>query len=502
MCESCLQERDQWLIGKRPHFGPQIFTERGGRKTEPFWGPPRLVQHRTGCPKTTPFFQNRCAPGRRQLGHCRGKKATAAWQWFNWTLQRVPLGKTPLRLNFDETSCRLFYETAPGILGSEPIASSAHKGFITQQVTRRQKRGTLSFLALLCDDPTIQPLLPQIIVGNEHLVPEAVRRALEAESLLMTNVTVLRRKSAWVNDELLSLVAATWGKALRKYKDTHQPILLMDVCSPHLGLRFLRALARWNIWSVFIPGRTTWLLQPCDTHCFAAFKGALRTMFEQCLLESEDGTADIMSVILHLNRAIRRVIQGKEWAPAFDGNGWSSRQQLVRHTILTTLECKTVPEIPNTLPSLRQFQAIFPKRRCIPLGALLNHYRGGAGAAEPIAPTIHSDMDVEPAAIRGPWHGRLRSSSGCNLVSREESRLEHPMHREPSPPPLPPPAWPPSELLPQDRDHQRLPPSQGVLPVGRPLLPRARSRQVLQHSLSSPRLEEARPSKLPKASTP
>ena len=83
------------------------------------------------------------------------------------------------------------------------------------------------------------------------------------------------------------------GKALLKYKDTPQPILLMDVCSPHLGLRFLRALARWNIWSVFIPGRTTWLLQPCDTHRFAASKGALRTMFEQCLLESEDGTADI-----------------------------------------------------------------------------------------------------------------------------------------------------------------------------------------------------------------
>ena len=413
-----------------------------------------------------------------------------------------PFGETPLRLNFDETSCRLFYETAPGILGSEPIASSAHKGFITQQVTRKQKRGTLSFLALLCDDTTIQPSLPQIIIGNEHVLPEAVRRALEEESLLMKNVTVLRRKSAWVNDELLSLVAATWGKALRKYKDTHQPILLMDVCSPHMGLRFLRALARWNIWSVFIPGRTTWLLQPCDTHCFAAFKGALRTMFEQRLLESDDGTVDIKSVILHLNRATRKVIQGKEWAPAFDGDGWSSRQQLMRHTILTTLECNTVPEIPDALPSLRQFQAIFPKRRCIPLGALLNHYRGGPGAAEPMAPAVHSDMDVEPAAIRGPWHGRLRSSSGCNLVSREEFRLEHPMHREPSPPPLPPPAWPPSELRPKHRDHQRHPPRQWGLAVGRPLLPRVRSRQVLQHSLSSPRLEEQRPTKSPRPSTP
>ena len=65
--------------------------------------------------------------------------------------------------------------------------------------------------------------------------------------------------------------------------------------------------------------------------------------FEQRLLESDDGTVDIKSVILNLNRAIRKVIQSKDWTPAFDGNGWSSRQQLVRHAILTTLECSTVP---------------------------------------------------------------------------------------------------------------------------------------------------------------
>ena len=118
------------------------------------------------------------------------------------------MGKTFLRLNFDETCCRLFYEAAPGVLGSEPIASSAQKGFITQQVTRKQTRGTMSFLALLCDDPSIQPLLPQIIIGNEHILPETVRRALESPSPLMKNVAVVRRKSAWVNDEVLSLVAA------------------------------------------------------------------------------------------------------------------------------------------------------------------------------------------------------------------------------------------------------------------------------------------------------
>ena len=71
------------------------------------------------------------------------QKATAARQWFNRTLDRVPDGKRPLRLNIDETSYRLFYEGAPGILGSDPIVGSAQKGFITQQVTRGQKRGAL-----------------------------------------------------------------------------------------------------------------------------------------------------------------------------------------------------------------------------------------------------------------------------------------------------------------------------------------------------------------------
>ena len=109
------------------------------------------------------------------------------------------------------------------------------------------------------------------------------------------------------------------------------------------------------------------------------------------------------------------------------------RKSSFRHTSLATLECNIVPEISDALPSLRQLQAIFPKQCCNPLEDLLNHYRGRPGVAEPIAPPIHSDMDVEPAAIRGPWHGRLRSSSGSNLVSRADSRLEHPMHKEPAP---------------------------------------------------------------------
>ena len=41
---------------------------RKGAKTEPFWGPPRLVQHRTGCPKTTPLFSKSMCPWSKAAG--------------------------------------------------------------------------------------------------------------------------------------------------------------------------------------------------------------------------------------------------------------------------------------------------------------------------------------------------------------------------------------------------------------------------------------------------
>ena len=174
----------------------------------------------------------------------------------------------------------------------------------------------------------------------------------------MANVQVWHRKSAWVNDEVLGTVAAKWGRALLPYRHRRQPILLLDACSTHMGQRFLRACSRWNIWLVFVPARMTWLLQPADTHCFAAFKAYLRKLFEQSILDSRDGAVTVRDIILQLDAAIRRIIQGKRWSPAFDGDGWSFQQRFVRDKIRRTLECSNILAISSALPSLHQFEAI------------------------------------------------------------------------------------------------------------------------------------------------
>ena len=141
-------------------------------------------------------------------------KATATWQWFNWSLAQIPEGKTPLLLNMDETACSLFYGGADGVLAGEPIALAARRGVLAQSATRGETRSNLSLVALLCDDPSIQAKLPQYIIGNEHMLPAAVVAQLQVEGALLPNVRLVRRKSAWVNDAVLSVIARHWVRSL------------------------------------------------------------------------------------------------------------------------------------------------------------------------------------------------------------------------------------------------------------------------------------------------
>ena len=56
-CESCLQERVPWLIGKRPHFGSQILTKRGSEKRNRFGGRHDWCKTELGVQKRPPFFK-------------------------------------------------------------------------------------------------------------------------------------------------------------------------------------------------------------------------------------------------------------------------------------------------------------------------------------------------------------------------------------------------------------------------------------------------------------
>ena len=219
--------------------------------------------------------------------------------------------------------------------------------------------------------------------------------------------------------EVVQLLARALGAALRNTR----VMLLLDACYIHMGRGFLRACAKRGILVHYVPAKLTWLLQPLDTHAFGRFK-----LFVGCEYRREimrRGHCELSAMVRIVALAVRKVLQGVLWSPAFDGNGFGRSQSRVRKTILEVLQRETAIGVSSQLPTLRQFVCMFPRRVTLPLADLLSFHserpdREPAPVAV-VASPAPADA-VEPK--RSAWHGRLRSSSALSLSCGEASEAE------------------------------------------------------------------------------
>ena len=93
------------------------------------------------------------------------------WQWWNFS-EGPSTDKPILRINLDETACRLHCDQKRGLAVSQQRAlSRAKKAEIVQDVSRHKLRGCFAHIAMICDDASLQPRLRQIFLGNERIFP-------------------------------------------------------------------------------------------------------------------------------------------------------------------------------------------------------------------------------------------------------------------------------------------------------------------------------------------
>ena len=142
-------------------------------------------------------------------------------------------GKQILRLNPDETSVRLYQGSNKGNV------FVTKKVRLLQEVPWWKRRCCLTHIAIICDQASIQPELPQVVVGNETAVPAALMAQLRAQA--PANIVLVRQRRAWSNNELCASLMRRLGAALAAYKDRYQPVLLLDASRIHCSRAVLAA---------------------------------------------------------------------------------------------------------------------------------------------------------------------------------------------------------------------------------------------------------------------
>jgi len=284
---------------------------------------------------------------------------------------RVPEGKAPLRINMDETSLCLFQGGGKGNVITRKRRAPAAGG-PAQKASRALRRTCLTHIAFVCDRPELQPLLPQVIIGNCKTFLLRDWPALLGAS--PGNVYLLRQKSAWNNRDTCCRVVRMLAEVLRPHLGQFQPVLTMDCCKVHLHRSIVMTCNAVGVWLVVVPAKLTWLLQPCDTHAFQPFKLALRASYQARRAGHAAGELGINEFLECVYEAIRTVLQGRRWGPAFDADGFGGRQAAVSTRVLRQMGLDHLPAVPSTEPSAGQIAACMPRRSRVPAASFLRPF--------------------------------------------------------------------------------------------------------------------------------
>ena len=276
----------------------------------------------------------------------------------------VPPAKQILRINLDETSVCLSQGNAKGNLF---VAKTKR---LVQRIARRKRRCCLTHVAIICDHSEVQPLLPQILIGNWSAFHARRMAALRAQC--PPNIILIRQKSAWNNAKLCAGIICRIAIAIEPFMDRFQPILLMDVHRIHTACRVLSASIRNGIWPCFVPARLTCLLQPLDTHGLNLYKARLQEEYQAARIDSAGDELTIDEFLGCMFRVIRFVLQGRHWSTAFDDDGFGQRQAAVSRTVREHVH-GTI-DVSSERPSLHDVAMCFPTRADIPMRLLMSPF--------------------------------------------------------------------------------------------------------------------------------
>ena len=96
-------------------------------------------------------------------------QAFAAWQWCNFCrAEAARLGRHPLLLNLDETSVPLgFTPRLSNVIAATSRQRTKRRHLPSIAQKRETSRANFTHVAIICDDPSLQPLLPQILIFSK-----------------------------------------------------------------------------------------------------------------------------------------------------------------------------------------------------------------------------------------------------------------------------------------------------------------------------------------------
>ena len=248
---------------------------------------------------------------------------------------------------------------------------------------------------------------------------------LTLRHLCPPHVRILRRRSAWVNAQILTLILIWLADALAPYLRFVQPVLLLDAHRVHFTPMVIETCTRNRLWLIIASARLTWLLQRLDTHAFLPYKACLHRAYQLARINCVDGVVGLVGLVTSVLAAITEVLERRAWAVAFDHNGFGDKQASVSARVASWLQIDRPVRVSDERPSLDQLRSAFPRRVRVavlnilrPLDATLRD-RSSVGIGG-----VPAVLTTGAASASSSFHGIVTAPIGRPLFHRRMRGLD------------------------------------------------------------------------------
>ena len=204
-----------------------------------------------------------------------------------------------------------------------------------------------------------------------------------------------------------------------------QIILLMDCAKQHIHTKISVAARRQKIWIVYVPAKLTWLLQPCDTHVFAAYKRQMQREYDDERASTSTGHVTYAAWMLAIARTIVKVLESTAWQRAFAETGWTEDHMDTSFYILRHLDpAATLPALCDRphestlracLPSNMKLNVLtlLPRMPAIVAEAAPSHARSLPPASDMLLDALEAQEEAVPARV-GPTGDHLAGAASSS----------------------------------------------------------------------------------------
>ena len=286
----------------------------------------------------------------------------ACWQWHNSLVRVCPVGKTTLTINIDETYVNFSQGIYKGNLAVGTHDLPAHAPPLMQHATRSELRMGLTHVGVICDVPVVQPLLPQILIAPKNVLTK--RDLAGVRAAMPQPIYVIHKKSKWVNVKILVWLMQMIHWSLRHVRSLYHVVIMLDVLAVHFCPELLRCMDTLPFKYMFILAKLTWLIQPCDTHCFALYKRFLKLIVLRYRARNVFSTVQAVPVWFRfIADIIVNLMNQRSWVSAFRENGFGDSQMHVSDYIKRHLVTTTFLPVSGHHPDVDIFGFIFPSNR-------------------------------------------------------------------------------------------------------------------------------------------